>query len=308
MSSRLTRGTQPLERVSASLEATSEPRHHTCSHDRNIKCSGTSRAPGSKANPRHAGPLTQPGNQIPALFDQPALCSHPRRCAGAVRQGRCHSVTLCRLLPYLLHVAPLERGRRHPRKGYGHQFPARLGRRRDARPAGRVTSITSGPERPSPPLCRHPGHCWAISRTVRIQVDRTSPRPPLCSLRSSVSQALEPVYGRRTNEELQRYYPRSRSWTDTGVTTTPARSKIRQDGHRIAGTVRHAATPCLKPCGMTVNRLPLVYKRRRRSPGRRERTSLLTRIHPLAHSLDIGTSPQSSSRDLEAFPPLPPSL
>jgi hypothetical protein len=97
--------------------ATLDPRHHTFFPDRSIKCSDTSRTPRSKANPSHAGPLTPPGNHIPMLFDQPALCGHPRCCAGVVREGRCHSMTLCRPLPYLLHITPskedggtLERG------------------------------------------------------------------------------------------------------------------------------------------------------------------------------------------------------
>jgi hypothetical protein len=51
-------------------------------HDRDIKHSDTSRAPGSKADPRHTDPLTLPGNHILMLFDQPALCSHPRCYAG----------------------------------------------------------------------------------------------------------------------------------------------------------------------------------------------------------------------------------
>jgi hypothetical protein len=46
---------------------------HTHSPDQSIKCSGMPRAPGSKANPHHAGPLTPPGNHIPALFRQPSL-------------------------------------------------------------------------------------------------------------------------------------------------------------------------------------------------------------------------------------------
>jgi hypothetical protein len=99
-----------------------------------------------------------PGNQILVLFDQPALCGHPRRCAGAVREGRCHSVALCRLLRYLLHVAPLEKGRWHPLKGYNHQLRARPGRRHDVRLAEHVSSVTLGPVRPSPPLCYHHGY------------------------------------------------------------------------------------------------------------------------------------------------------
>jgi hypothetical protein len=50
---------------------------HAHSPDQSIKCSGTPQAPGSKANPRHADPLTPPGNHILALFRQPALCGYP---------------------------------------------------------------------------------------------------------------------------------------------------------------------------------------------------------------------------------------
>jgi hypothetical protein len=73
----LAQGTRTHERVSVSLEAALDPRRCTYSPDRSIKCSGASRAPGSKANPRHASPLISPENHIPALFDQPALCGHP---------------------------------------------------------------------------------------------------------------------------------------------------------------------------------------------------------------------------------------
>jgi hypothetical protein len=40
---------------------------------------------------------------------------------------------------------------------------------------------------------------------------------------------------------------------------TPTKGKIHRDGHRITGTVRHVAKQHVKLCGMTVNRLPLVY-------------------------------------------------
>jgi hypothetical protein len=49
---------------------------------------------------------------------------------------------------------------------------------------------------------------------------------------------------------------------------THARAEIHQDSHQITRTVRHAATPHLKPCGTIVDRLPLVYKRRRRPSSR----------------------------------------
>jgi hypothetical protein len=88
-----------------------------------------------------------------------------------------------------------------PSKGVQPPTPPCLGRRRDIRSTGRVFPVTSGPVRPSPPLCRHPKHCSAIPNIVGTQVVRTPPRPPLCSLRSSVSQALELAYGRRSNED-----------------------------------------------------------------------------------------------------------
>jgi hypothetical protein len=77
----------PLRRVPVSLEAALDPWNRTCSPDRSIKCSGMSQEPGSKANHHRVGPLTPPGNQIPALFDQPVVCIHPQRCAGVVREG-----------------------------------------------------------------------------------------------------------------------------------------------------------------------------------------------------------------------------
>jgi hypothetical protein len=92
---RLARGIRTPKRVSASLEAALNPRCRTNSLDWSIKCSGTSWAPG--ANPRHAGPLTPPGNHIPVLFDQPALCGHPRRCAG--RSVSFHDTVLPTLVP-----------------------------------------------------------------------------------------------------------------------------------------------------------------------------------------------------------------
>jgi hypothetical protein len=106
---RLAREFRPLEQVSASLEAFLRPRRPACFRDRGIKCSDTPWTPGSKTNPRHANLLTQPGNLIPTRFEQPALYSHPRRCAGAVWDGWCHSMALYRPLPPFLHAALLER-------------------------------------------------------------------------------------------------------------------------------------------------------------------------------------------------------
>jgi hypothetical protein len=112
-----------------------------------------------------------------------------------------NSVTLCRPLLYGLHVAPLERGRRNPQKRYGRQPYTRVGRCRDIRPVEHVSSVTSGPVRPSPPLCYHPGHCSTIPGTVGARDKKTLPHPLLCILRPSVSCTLESAYGRRPIRE-----------------------------------------------------------------------------------------------------------
>jgi hypothetical protein len=62
-------------------------------------------------------------------------------------------------------------------------------------------------------------------------------------------------------------HPRSRSWAGTGLATTPAGSGIRQDDQQLHHIVHHTAICSLELCGTIVNRLPLVYKRRGRSPG-----------------------------------------
>jgi hypothetical protein len=69
----------------------------------------------------------------------------------------------------------------------------------------------------------------------------------------------------------------------------PAKDKICQDGHQITSTMRHTATPHLKLCCMTVKRLPLVYKRRRRPPSRGGQTDdARTSARSLAPTYNIG--------------------
>jgi hypothetical protein len=63
-------------------------------------------APKSKTNPRHAVPLTPPGNHIPALFHQPSRLGHPRHCAALCGEASVSSTTLCYPLSYSPHVAP----------------------------------------------------------------------------------------------------------------------------------------------------------------------------------------------------------
>jgi hypothetical protein len=192
-----------------------------------------SRAPESKANPHHAGPLTPPGNHIPVLFDQPALCDHPWPCAGVVREGRCHSMTLYRLLSYLPHVAPSKvDGKTLERGTVTYSAPARDGAVTKGRRG--TSSLSSQPCAASPALQRHPQHCRNPGR--QDIATPTAVRPPdfrQPSPRTGVQTA--------TKQKLQHYYPRSRPWTGTRFTTTPARGEIRQDNCQLYDTVLHAA-------------------------------------------------------------------
>jgi hypothetical protein len=181
----------PLGRISAPLEGEVPPRANVClargacahSPDQGIKCSDTTRVPGSKANPRHAGPLTPPGNQIPVLFCQPSLSGHPWHCTGLCSEASVNSVTLCRPLPYDLRAAPLEGGRRNPRKWYGRLLHTHKGRRSDVELVERVSSeqlrsCAAIPTAvlPSRALQRHPRCCGNLG-----QQDVTTPaavRPP----------------------------------------------------------------------------------------------------------------------------------
>jgi hypothetical protein len=161
-----------------------------------------------------------------------------------------NSVTLCHPLPYRHHVAPLERGRWNPRKGYGRLPRARSGQRRDVGLVERVSSITSGPVWPSPPLCRHPRHYSIIPDTVGAWDDGTPSCPPLHFLLPFVSPTLERAYRREPNKKLSHHHPRSRPWVGTGLATTPARGEILQDNRQLHDTVRHAAacsTEAMRP-------------------------------------------------------------
>jgi hypothetical protein len=196
--------------------------------------------PRSKANPRHAGPLTLHGNHIPTLFDQPTLCGHPRRYVGAVQEGWCHSMTQCLPLPYLLHVTPSkEDGGTLERGTTAYSTPAWD----DAVTLGRRNA-----SRPSPPaLCSHPHRCVAIPGTA-------GPSPALWGSRltghfhayrcaASGLPSAKPsnwrTYGDQTKTPT--LPPRSHPWTGTGPATTPARGEICQDDCQFHDTIRHAA-------------------------------------------------------------------
>jgi hypothetical protein len=85
---------------------------------------------GQKANHRHIGPLSPPGNRIPALFRQPSPCGHPRRCRRTVREGRCK-------LHDTVTPTPVRPGRCTPR-------------RRTAEPSKRVRTPTPCPHGTTP--------------------------------------------------------------------------------------------------------------------------------------------------------------
>jgi hypothetical protein len=142
-----------------------------------------------------------------------------------------HSCTAC--TPH-----PSKGGRWNPRKGYGGLPRARAGRRRDVGPVERVSSISSGLARPSPPLCSHLGHRSVIPSAVGAQDDKTPPSPPMYVLRPSVSYTLESAYGRRLKWKAPTPLPSNRSWTGTGLTATP---RQKQDSPGRPSTPWHCA-------------------------------------------------------------------
>jgi predicted secreted protein len=136
-------------------------------------------------------------------------------------------VTLCRPLPYRHHVAPLKRGWRNPRKGYGLLPRGRPGRRRDVGPVESVSSAISATVPPSQALQCHPRHCGNPGRR-----DTAAPavvHPPVfpsvqpSSQRTDDDQTLEAAPGRVQN------------------------SPRRLPGARFAMTTINSATLCAMP-------------------------------------------------------------
>jgi hypothetical protein len=68
--------------------------------------------------------------------------------------------------------------------------------------------------------------------------------------------------------------------------TTPAGAKIRQDTIRPQALYTSVTILCKNPCVMLVGGLPLVYKRRRRTPSCRGEI-IFIRIHPRTVALLI---------------------
>jgi hypothetical protein len=131
-----------------------------------------------------------------------------------------NSVTLCRPLLYGLHAAPLERGRRNPRKGYGRLPRARTGWHRDVELGERVPSANFGPAsaipaavQPSRALHHLPQHCGSSGRQ-----DTATPavvQPP--AFRQPGPQADVRMTIR---QEAPMPQPTNRSWTGTGLAAT----------------------------------------------------------------------------------------
>jgi hypothetical protein len=131
------------------------------------------------------------------------------------------------VLPTLVRTGrrTLERGRRNPRKGDGRPFHARPGRRRDVGPVRRISPVTIGPVRPSPPPQRHPEHCSATPDVVEVPGDKTPPPRLLCALRPYAPCQLHPRVSVRTTTKRE--------------ISTPPPSKPPLDEHRAC----HDAPP-----------------------------------------------------------------
>jgi hypothetical protein len=305
---------RPLGRNFASLEGSTPPRANLRLARGRPKLADSAPTPPTRA----LNALTRrerPGQRwipaTPAPWHRLGIvsqrCSTNPPCAGAVRQGWCQ---IRDTVPTTLVRPPRRtpRGRTaEPSKEVRMPTP-RSGRTMSWRQASGACLLRHlRPVRPSPPLCRHPGHCSAIPGTVGPRDGGTSPHQPLCDFQPSVSVTLEPTYGRRPNKRLPHRYPRSRSWTGTRLATT-LRQKQNSPGR--SPTPRRCtptATCRLELCGTIVNRLPLAYKMGRRSPGRGGKTDsgTLACFPPSPRCWHFASI---NLRDLEALPPLLPRL
>jgi hypothetical protein len=168
---------------------------------------------------------------------------------------------------------------------------------------------------PSTPALRgHPRRCVPIPGTAAPSPLLWEPgttrhhHPRRCT---SFGPPLATPSSRRTDGDSSgrrlRHYPRTAPGQAQDSSRHPARRKIRQDDHQLRGTVHHTSIRSLELCCTTVNHLPLVYKGGV-GPLAAGGRGIATHLHPFRLHHDIGSSPQSNLRDLEALPPLPPRL
>jgi hypothetical protein len=188
-----------------------------------------------------------------------------------MRDGWCHSPTLCHPLTSFLHAASLEKEQRRPRGAYDHQPGARPGWRRDARRAEHVLSITSNPVRPSPALCPHPGHCGGIP-TLWIPVLMECRHVMPCAAQAPASARPSNWHTGCNQAHVLGELPSKSLPGEYKASTTSARTRIHQDALGSQALCIGTTALCKNPCGMPVSRIPLVYKRRRRTPGCRGTT------------------------------------
>jgi hypothetical protein len=179
--------------------------------------------------------------------------------------------------------------------------------------AGISDQCSVSPPSPSA-LCGHPHRCAAIPSTAMPSPSLWEPgttrhrHPRHCT--PPAFRQLHPRAGVRTATQAGGAHAatlEAASGAAQEVAMTPAGSEIRQDDQQLHDIVHHTTIRSLELCSMIVNRLPLVYNRRSRSPGRRGKTDCCTLAFFRLHH-DIDTLPQSNLRDLEASPPLPPCL
>jgi hypothetical protein len=136
----------------------------------------------------------------------------------------------------------LKGGTAEPSNGGERFFYNYTGPHRDVRPPGTVFPVAVSPVWPSPPLQHHARHCDDIPDIVGVREDGTSPRPPLCLVRSPVDGTLEPAHGRRPDSQPLRHTLEAAPVWAQDSPRRPNRSEIRQDGRQLRGTARHAFT------------------------------------------------------------------
>jgi hypothetical protein len=159
--------------------------------------------------------------------------------------------------------------------------------------------------RPSPPLLRHATHCYNCSDAIEHAGTGCRHACYCTSYGSSSTAPSSPPGDAPVN-----HYASTLEAAPVQAQDTPRRrdwSKIRQDGHQLHGTVRHAATrseivrhACKSPS-------PWPIKGRRPPPQGHQATDS-DQSYALRFPHDIGTRLNHSSKDLEATPPLPPRL
>jgi hypothetical protein len=141
-----------------------------------------------------------------------------------------------------------------------------------------------------PALCGHPRHCAAILGTAASSLALWKPETMgHHHTRRCTSSDPPPAQPSRRHADGDR----TRSSRTTTLEAAPGQSQDsprRRPEARFSRTTINSTTLCamppyvaLEPCGTTVNRLPLAYKRRRWSPGRRGRTDSCTLTHFCPH-------------------------